>query len=155
MGTRSTRGAPLAIDPAWRDAAGAVASSHVVDALLDRAEAAARAGDATWVLGIAADDLVAPGRPFVFGEATVGGAAAVVSTARLRTGGEWGNAMLRKRLLVEAVHELGHVAGLDHCDRPSCVMFPSVTVRDTDTKGAEPCGGCRRALLRMAPTLTA
>lgn len=155
MGTRSTRGAPLPIDPAWVVGGGAVSSARVVDALVARAEAAAREGVAGWVLGIAAIDLAAPGRPYVFGEATVGGCAAVVSTARLEGGGDGDKALLRRRLLVEAVHELGHVAGLDHCGDPACVMFPSVTARDTDLKGAEPCGGCRAALLRMAPTLTA
>lgn len=155
LGTRSTRGAPLALDPAWHRGDGTVWSARVVDALVALAEAAAAAGEAGWVLGVAAADLSAPGRPYVFGEATVGGCAAVISAARLSEGEEEGNALLRRRLLVEAVHELGHVAGLDHCGDPACVMFPSVTAYDTDRKGAEPCGACRTALLRTGRALTA
>ena len=48
--------------------------------------------------------------------------------------------------LVEAVHEVGHVAGLGHCARPRCVMFASDDLPQTDHKGPDPCAACEERL---------
>jgi archaemetzincin len=54
--------------------------------------------------------------------------------------------LLKRRALTEAVHELGHVYGLDHCERQDCVMWFSNTLTETDRKGSRFCPVCVRAL---------
>jgi archaemetzincin len=99
----------------------------------------------TRVLGITGHDLFAPVLTYVFGEAQLQGPAAVVSTFRLRPdryGLPPNDDMLARRLLVEAVHELGHTAGLRHCLRPGCAMNGSTYVEDIDLKGPGLCNDC-------------
>ncbi|MBE7415769.1 MAG: archaemetzincin family Zn-dependent metalloprotease [Deltaproteobacteria bacterium] len=95
------------------------------------------------VLGVASADLFAPGLNFVFGEA--GTRAAIISTRRLREtfyNREEDRGLLRKRILTEAAHELGHTFGLGHCAFQDCVMFFSNTIEDTDRKGPRFRGRC-------------
>lgn len=47
------------------------------------------------------------------------------------------------RVLTEAVHEIGHLAGLRHCPEPTCAMHFSNSLPETDRKGPGFCGGCR------------
>ena len=99
------------------------------------------------VLGITDQDLFIPILTYVFGEAQLGGAAAVVSTARLSDGvEEFGHKVLTERLIKEAVHELGHCFGLRHCLAAGCVMGRSSGVRDVDAKGRTLCADCRARL---------
>jgi archaemetzincin len=144
FGTRSFRGPPLPLLEDWRDPqTGQFRSGDVVDALIARGDALRAHPSRLWSLAVTDADLCAPARSFVFGEATVGGCCAVVSLARLDPGEGPASPALRARLLAEAVHELGHVAGLDHCDRGACVMVPCRTVEEVDRRGA---GFCRRCL---------
>lgn len=143
FGTRSRPGTPLPLDPAWRHPErGQWLSTAIVDALLDRHEAGRGEG---WMLGITGADLYVPERTFVFGEATVGGPCALVSTARLRVGSD--RRILFARLLTEAVHELGHLAGLPHCEGGECAMSTSAAPADVDFKPALFCASCRGRLL--------
>ena len=100
------------------------------------------------VLGIVDHDLYVPQLNFVFGEARREGA--IISITRLRQG-FYGlpedKELFHKRVLTEAVHELGHTYGLGHCKNPRCVMFFSNTLADTDRKGYEFCTLCKRKLL--------
>jgi len=97
------------------------------------------------VLGITDVDLFAPYLNFVFGEAEYGGRAAVISTFRLRPE-FYCNApderLLVERVVKEAVHEVGHMIGLGHCENPNCVMFFSNSIIDTDEKGVVLCEKC-------------
>jgi archaemetzincin len=90
------------------------------------------------VLALTDVDLFIPILTFVFGEAQLGGRAAVVSTARLG-----GNRLLAERFRKEALHELGHVYGLVHCGNPGCVMGRSPGVSEIDMKGSSFCRDCR------------
>lgn len=149
FGTRSFRGPALPLMDAWRDpGTGQYRSRALVDALVARAEALGAEPERLWSLGIADADLCAPGRTFVFGEATVGGCCAVVGTARLDPGEGPRSPRLRARVLAEAVHELGHVAGLGHCHRAACVMHPCETVEEADRRGTDFCRRCAEALRR-------
>jgi archaemetzincin len=91
------------------------------------------------VLGITHRDLFSADLNFVFGIASRSGAC-VVSTARLLAGAN--DELFRARLLKEAVHELGHTLGLDHCSDPRCVMHFSNSLADTDIKGDAYCDRC-------------
>jgi archaemetzincin len=100
------------------------------------------------VLGVTDQDLFIPILTFVFGEAQLGGRTAVISTARLAEPGLPDDRIVLERLAKEAVHEVGHVYGLLHCDTPDCVMARSSTVRDVDRKRGELCPSCRAQVRR-------
>ncbi len=98
-------------------------------------------------LGIAAKDLFVPRLNFVFGVAQRGGNA-VVSTVRLKPefyGKSPDGELFHERLLKEAIHELGHIFGLSHCD-DFCVMRFSNSLPETDTKPSTFCQNCRSKL---------
>ncbi len=100
------------------------------------------------VLGITDRDLFIPILTYVFGEAQLGGRAALVSTARLYEDVELhGPQLLVERLAKEAVHEVGHAFGLVHCASEGCVMGRSPAVREVDEKTSELCEECRARLV--------
>jgi archaemetzincin len=95
-------------------------------------------------LAITDADLFIPVLTFVYGEAQLGGRAAVVSTARLaiEQTGRHDMALVTDRIVKECVHELGHTFGLLHCDTPGCVMQRSVNLVEVDAKAVTLCGSC-------------
>jgi archaemetzincin len=100
----------------------------------------------TWRLLAVTDlDLYIPILTFVFGEAQLGGASAVVSYHRLRQefyGLPADVDILANRLLIEAVHELGHTVRLTHCHDYRCAMAPSHAVEWIDIKDSGFCEDC-------------
>jgi len=98
---------------------------------------------ARFSLGIVQGDLYTPGLNFVFGMAQ--GRRAVISIFRLRAG-ILGDQLFRRRVAVEAVHEVGHLLGLGHCTNHTCVMFFSNTLADTDRKTPQLCAACKATL---------
>jgi len=104
--------------------------------LLDALESAKRP---EWerLLGIADVDLYVPDLNFVFGEADSRRGVGVFSLARLRAGAD--EALFKRRAATEAIHELGHTYGLSHCDKPTCVMWFSNTLAESDHKGTKFC----------------
>ena len=54
--------------------------------------------------------------------------------------------LIRSRALREALHELGHLAGLGHCAKAGCVMGSSRLPEEVDRKGAGYCDGCHTRL---------
>jgi len=101
----------------------------------------------TWrLLGVTAVDLYIPILTFVFGEAQMGGPCAVVSLHRLKQefyGLPKDEAILRQRLLKEAVHEVGHTVNLTHCTDYRCAMAPSHAVEWIDLKESWLCQVCQ------------
>lgn len=101
------------------------------------------------VLGVTDVDLFIPIFTFVFGEAQVGGRAALMSTHRLRQefyGLPSNNELLYTRAEKEATHELGHAFGLPHCPSFDCVMHFSNSVEQVDLKTCEFCQLCQAKL---------
>ncbi len=103
------------------------------------------------VLGIVDVDLYSPGLNFIFGQADIAAGTSVISLTRLRQeyyGLPPDEALFQDRTVKEAVHELGHTFGLDHCQDAKCVMHFSNALSDTDRKQAAFCGRCRPKLLK-------
>jgi len=101
------------------------------------------------VLGIVDVDLYIPERTFVFGEANKKKKVAIISLTRLRQ--EFYDqpqdfTLFKQRIIIEAVHEIGHTFGLHHCKNNDCVMFLSKTVSDSDQKGPDFCPNCKKKI---------
>jgi archaemetzincin len=105
------------------------------------------------LLGVTAFDLYIPILTFVFGEAQLSGKGAVVSYHRLQQefyGLPPEADLLANRLLIEAVHELGHTLSLTHCHDYRCVMAPSHAVEWIDIKDSGFCEACLSRVLHTA-----
>jgi len=103
-------------------------------------------------LAVADVDLYAEGLNFVFGEAEFKGRFAVISITRLRQGFysfPENKSLFIDRAKKEAVHELGHVIGLEHCPDAQCVMHFSNSLLDTDRKSASFCSPCQARLEKL------
>jgi archaemetzincin len=103
------------------------------------------------MLGVADLDLFTSGLNFIFGQAQIGGPAAIIALARLHPE-FWGQSadaqLLLQRTIKEAVHELGHTYGLQHCSSSTCVMYFSNTLGDTDRKSDQFCSRHQAQLSR-------
>jgi len=97
------------------------------------------------ILGVVDVDIFTSGLNYVFGEAYVPGGAALISLWRLKPQfyKEKPNLTLYLlRALKEAVHELGHTLGVQHCQRSMCIMHFSNSIFDTDRKQNLLCDEC-------------
>jgi archaemetzincin len=98
------------------------------------------------VLGVANVDIYVQELNFVFGEAEHPGKAALISLWRLRPefyGKTPSTELLIERATKEAVHEIGHTLGLQHCSNPFCVMYFSNSIFETDRKQSLFCSNCQ------------
>ncbi len=87
------------------------------------------------VIGVFNVDLFIPTFAYVFGEARQGGKHALVSLFRLAKGKEARNppsAILCERAAKVALHELGHLYNLSHCEEKNCLMHYSGGLADLD-----------------------
>jgi archaemetzincin len=109
--------------------------------------------DAARILGVTEVDLAIPALTFVFGQAQLDGAVAVVSLCRLRqefyglTGEE---GLLRERIVKEVLHELGHTSGLTHCGEPKCAMSLATHIGMVDSKEERYCAHCGEQLVHRS-----
>ena len=103
----------------------------------------------TFRLGLTGEDISLAFLTYVYGEAQIGGKAAVVSTFRLEKGGRSGRvptSRMYERVAKVTVHETGHMLGLVHCSRPDCVMNFSAGLEHLDNLTRAFCSGCRSFL---------
>lgn len=101
------------------------------------------------LVGVTDSDLALPIFTFVFGRARLGGGAAVISLARLHPefyGLAPDPRLVARRAAAELLHELGHVAGLAHCERPDCLMRFAASVEAADLRGFAFCADCEAKL---------
>ncbi len=129
---------------------GQYSSTLIVKELVRR-----RPEDAVRFFGITERDLFIPMLTFVFGQAQLGGAAAVISLARLRQ--EFyrmppNRELLNARSAKETLHEMGHTFGLVHCPDKACAMSLATNIQQLDRKGDAYCASCE-VILREAVTM--
>ena len=87
------------------------------------------------ILALVSVDLFIPVLTYVFGEAQMGGRAAVVSIHRLRQKEEGSRIALDtfyERAAKVALHEVAHTFDLVHCSQPECIMRFSSGPSDLD-----------------------
>jgi archaemetzincin len=126
---------------AWDPARRQFSSSPILSSLAE-----ARPYEALRLLGLTESDLFIPMLSFVYGQAQLGGGAALLSLARLRQefyGMPAAPDLLAERVHKEALHELGHTFGLVHCQDKGCAMALSTNIRQVDLKNAYYCADCR------------
>ena len=107
-------------------------------------------------LGIIDQDLYTEGLNFIFGQAQLNGKVGIVSTFRLDP--RFYNKMFDEKLFLErlkkeALHEVGHIFGLMHCENLGCFMHFSNSILEVDEKGSELCEKCRKLLEKKFKSL--
>ena len=101
------------------------------------------------ILGVVDLDLFVPELNFVFGLADPMQICAVIALPRLREsfyGQHEDQVLFLGRAAKEAIHELGHTYGLEHCKDRVCVMAFSNSLHDTDRKSQRFCKACTSKL---------
>jgi len=97
------------------------------------------------ILGVVDADIYVRDLNYVFGEAFTPGNVALISLWRLKPEfykDKPNQETLQTRVVKEAIHELGHTLGLQHCYRSACVMHFSNSIFDADKKQNVFCDEC-------------
>ncbi|MCK4767226.1 MAG: archaemetzincin family Zn-dependent metalloprotease [Desulfobacula sp.] len=99
--------------------------------------------DCIKVIAVTKEDLFIPILTHVYGEAQLGGKACIISIARLIADLEIEIVNKGcKRIVKEAIHELGHTFDLRHCEDEKCIMHYCRRVEDVDRKSSRFCRYC-------------
>jgi archaemetzincin len=93
---------------------------------------------ASRILGVIDSDAYAPGLNFILGQARLPGRYAVIALPRLR-GSRGDPARFQQRVVKDATHELGHTAGIRHCEDRTCVMHFSNAIAEMDEQTSHFC----------------
>ncbi len=115
-------------------------STRILEKLSDQAPS-----HAVRVIAITNVDLFIPILTYVYGEAQLDGMACIVSTYRLKEGLPLTKLSkgFEKRIVKEALHELGHTFNLRHCKDKSCIMHYCRSIKDVDRKSGQLCRYCK------------
>ncbi len=96
-------------------------------------------GGARLRLAVVSVDIYTPILTFVFGESQLGGKAAVISLLRLQTKDQ---EETYNRAAKIALHEIGHLLGIIHCEAPDCLMGFSKDLAKLDERPLRFCQAC-------------
>jgi archaemetzincin len=98
------------------------------------------------ILALCEVDLFIPILTYVYGEAQLSGKTCIVSLFRLKNQEnplKNLTEVFEKRFIKEAIHELGHTFGLQHCPDHACLMHYCRSIDDVDQKSDQFCRYCR------------
>ena len=96
-------------------------------------------------LGVIQADLCIPILTYVYGEAQLGGKAAVISLYRLH---DVEQDLFYERAAKVAIHEVGHLIGLEHCLGIDCLMRFSKQLEQLDRLPMHFCSTCEYEISR-------
>lgn len=99
------------------------------------------------VMGVIESDCFNENQEYVMGQAAAGEHTAFVAIHRLRSslyGLREDMSILRGRIFNQALHELGHAAGLHPCLQPRCVMHCTSSIIELDIRRNSFCFHCKR-----------
>ncbi|MDI6860795.1 MAG: archaemetzincin family Zn-dependent metalloprotease [Caldisericia bacterium] len=102
-----------------------------------------RINDADKILGVINEDIFDEGYNFLFGCAELNGKYSIISIYRLF---DKNLNKFKERCIKEAVHEIGHTFGLNHCENKRCVMSFSLSLLEVDKKEKNFCEICEMKL---------
>jgi len=123
-------------------------SQYRGEAVLDLLRNHPECGEKT-ILGVIDADCYGREQPFALGQAAHGELAGYVAIYRFKSslyGLPEDMALLRNRILKQAIHVMGLAWGLPCCPRQRCVMYASKSIIETDLKTSGFCAQCRRML---------
>ncbi len=102
------------------------------------------AGNVDFVVGLTDVELYSVHCNSVICETHFQARSAVISVGRLRDFlfGEKPEEVFYQRLYKEILRALGHMMGLPPCSNPHCVMYPSLSLYETDLKSSSFCPEC-------------
>lgn len=103
------------------------------------------------IVAVISRDMCIPIFNYVYGQAVQGGRLALVSLFRLNRnadGSTPSTALIFERAAKLALHELGHLFNLFHCNEPKCIMHFSGVLEDLNRVPFYLCRDCIRRLPR-------
>ena len=103
------------------------------------------------IVGVISRDIFIPIFNYVYGQAVQGGSLALVSLFRLSRNADGStppNSLVFERAAKIALHELGHLFDLFHCNEAKCIMHFSGAIEDLSKIPFYLCRDCARRLPR-------
>jgi archaemetzincin len=101
-------------------------------------------------LGLIESDLCSPILSFVYGESQLGGKAALVSLHRLSADDA---EVTYQRIAKISLHEVGHLLGIRHCWKTTCLMKHSSDLEPLDSLSMYFCSACDFEIKRRLKSL--
>ena len=96
--------------------------------------------DAPFKMGVTARDISIPILTYVYGESQLGGRISVISIHRLH---HVDRQIVYQRAAKTAIHEAGHLLGLEHCFEVDCLMRFSKQTEQLDRLPMHFCSSCQ------------
>lgn len=139
LSTRIRAARPLPVDAF-------IASRHQFDAVKIVTALGKEVHGAPLRMGVLPRDLCIPILTHVYGESQLGGRAAVISFHRLQ---HIDRQITYQRGAKIALHESGHLLGLEHCREPGCLMRFSKQLDQLDLLPMRFCSACEYEIARL------